>query len=338
MKKRLFALLLAGTMVCSLAACGGEPAKSDEGDAAGTVAGSDAPQDTGTAGKVKVGFVVKSLADQYWILMKAGAEATAAELGAEVSFIGPNSESDVQMQVDMIENMLAQGVDALCVAPSSQDAVLPAFEKADQSGVKVLAVDTDTTFANKVTFIGTGNEAAGEISGKYAAEAVGAGAKAVVIRGRMGDKTHDDREAGIVKALEAGGVEIIEVKAADSETEKAMNIMQDMMNRYSDIAVVVCTADSMAQGVQRAVETANRDIKVVGFDGTIPVCELTAQGKFLGTVAQSPYHMGELAVENAVKAVRGEAVEPRIDSGAEMVTKDNAAEFVANLKKLAGEA
>lgn len=338
MKKRLLAMLLTGAMALSLTACGGDAAKDANETNTGADMGDTAPADTGADGKVKVGFVVKSLADQYWILMKAGAEATAAELGAEVSFVGPNSESDVQMQVDMIENMLAQGVNALCVAPSSQDAVLPAFEKADQGGVKVIAVDTDTTFEKKISFIGTGNEAAGEISGKYAAEAVGAGAKAVVIRGRMGDKTHDDREAGIVKELEAGGVEIIEVKAADSETEKAMNIMQDMMNRYSDIAVVVCTADSMAQGVQRAVETAGKDIKVVGFDGTIPVCEMTAEGKFLGTVAQSPYRMGQLAVEAAVKAVKGEAVEDRIDSGAEMVTQENAAAFVENLKKLAGEA
>ena len=328
MKKRLLALLLAGTMCCSLAACGGEPAANADGDDTGTAAGDAASADTGADGKIKVGFVVKSLADQYWILMKAGAEATAAELGAEVSFVGPNSESDVQMQVDMIENMLAQGVNVLCVAPSSQDAVLPAFEKADQGGVKVLAVDTDTTFEKKVTFIGTGNEAAGEISGQYAAEAVGAGAKAVVIRGRMGDKTHDDREAGIVKALEAGGVEIIEVKAADSETEKAMNITQDIMQRHTQIDAILATADHMAQGAQRAVEAAGLDTAIMGFNGSNPAVELVLDGKMAGTVAQSPYNMGAMGVENAVKAAKGEQIETRIDTGAEVITAENGEEYL----------
>ncbi len=287
--------------------------------------------------KITVGFVVKSLADQYWFIVKAGAEAEAEKLGVDLIFIAPNSESDIQTQVRMIEDLVAQEVDALCVAPSSQDAVLPVFEKATQAGIPILAVDTDTKYEKKLTFIGTGNYAAAKMGGEYAAEVVGPGAKAVVLRGRLGDLTHDDRAKGIEDALKAGGVEILEIKPADSEAEKGMNVIQDLLVRYDHIDLVITTADSMAQGAQRSIEAAGVDIKVMGFDGTIPVSEMTAEGKFIGTTAQSPYDMGVLGVRNAVKAAKGEPVEKRIDSGAKVITPENALQYLADLKAALGE-
>lgn len=341
MKKRGLALILAGMMLIGmLSGCGGNsgssggdastpPASSDGGDT-----GSDAGSDTGSSGGGNYAIVVKSLADQYWVLLKAGAEAKAKELGVSVSVIGPNAESDVQGQVDMIQNKIGEGVDGLAIAPSSPDAVLPVLEQADNAGIPVLAVDTDIPgYANKKSFIGTGNEAAGKQGGEYAAGIVGEGAKAIVLRGRLGDTTHDQREAGIVAGLEAGGVEILEVKPADSEAEKAMNAMQDLLNVYDQIDIVVTTADSMAQGAQRAIENAGKDIPVVGFDGTIPVAELIAQGSVIkGSVAQAPYAMGELCVENLIALHNGETIEERIDSGTSMVTPENAQQFKDDLE------
>lgn len=328
--KRKLAAVLAGLMLTStLTGCGGNAAQSSSGS------GSD--KASADNGDITVGFVVKSLSDSFYVLMKAGAEAKAKEMGVNLNFIAPNSESDVQAQVDMIQNLIGQNVSALCVSPSSPEAVLPVFEQADAAGIPVLAVDNDTTFEKKLTFIGTGSEAAGEIGGQYAAEQIGKGGKAIILRGRLGDSNHDEREAGFRKGLEAGGLEVLEVRACDSESEKAMNAMQDLMNRYSDIDVVCTTADTMAQGAQRAVEQAGKDIPVLGFDGTIPVAEMTAEGKFMGTVAQDPYNMGVVGVEQAVKAAKGESIDPRIDTGAKMVTQENAAEFVADLKAKMGE-
>lgn len=338
-KKRLAALLAGLMFASSLTGCGGSSGQSSAGASASQGASSSGASSSAGADNsdIEIGFVVKSLSDSFYVLMKAGAEAKAAEMGVGLTFIAPNSESDVQGQVDMIQNLIGQNVDALCVSPSSPDAVLPVFEQAYEAGIPVLAVDNDTTFEKKITFIGTGSEAAGEVGGKYAAEQIGEGGKAILLRGRLGDSNHDAREAGFRKGLEAGGIEILEVRACDSESEKAMNAMQDLMNRYPDIDVVCTTADSMAQGAQRAIEQAGVDIPVLGFDGTIPVAEMTAEGKFMGTVAQDPYNMGVVGVEEAVKAAKGETVEPRIDTGAKMVTQDNAADFVADLKAKMGE-
>lgn len=326
-KKRLLALLMAGAMAVSMTACGGSG--DNAADGSGAASGSGA-----AGGDKEFTIVVKSLADQYWVLLKAGAEAKAAELGVKVNVIGPNAESEVQQQVDMIQNAIGAGVDGLAIAPSSPDTVLPVLEQADSAGIPVIAVDTDLpNYENKKSFIGTGNEAAGKQGGEYAATLVSESAKAIILRGRAGDTTHDDREKGFKEGLEAAGIEVLEVRDCMSEAEKAMNAMQDLMNRYEQIDVVCTTADSMAQGAQRAIENAGADIPVVGFDGTIPVAELIAEGSVIkGSVAQSPYDMGQLAVENLLKLVNGETIEERIDSGTQMVTPDNAADFKADLE------
>lgn len=340
MKKRMLSMTLAALMLIPV--LGGCASTTTETTAAATtkaaaVTTAAAAEETTAAataagGDITIGFVVKSLADQYWILMKAGAQVEADKEGVTLKFIAPNSESDVQGQVDMIDTLVGDGVSALCIAPSSQDAVLPSLAKATEAGIPVLAVDTNTTYEKSLTFIGTGNEAAGKMGAEYAASIVGEGANAIILRGRLGDTTHDEREKGITDALTAAGVNILEVQAADSTEEKSLNVTQDLLTKYDDVDLIITTADSMATGAQRAVEAAGSKAVVMGFDGTIPVCKLVIDGKVLGTAAQNPYQMGVLAVQNAVKAAKGETIETRIDSGATVVSKDNAAEFLADLE------
>ena len=287
--KKVLSAVLAGAMALSLTACGGSDAPTNSGSASGGAAAD---------GDITVGFVVKALNDTYWV------------------------------QMDMIENLIGEGVNALCVAPSSPDTVLTAFEHATQQNIPILAVDTDTTYEKKLTFIGTGNEAAAKLGGEYMVEKMGEGKKAVILRGRLGDTTHDEREAGFKAALEAGGWEILEVQAADSDAEKAMNITQDIMQRHTQIDAILATADHMAQGAQRAVEAAGLDTAIMGFNGSNPAVELVLDGKMAGTVAQSPYNMGAMGVENAVKAAKGEQIETRIDTGAEVITAENGEEYL----------
>lgn len=325
--KKFMSFALTLCMVLSLAACGSEPESEKNAE-------TDAPKTE--TGELFIGVVTKSLADQHWALVKAGAESKAKELGVRVSVTGPNSESDIQAQVDMIDNLIGQEVDALCVAPCSQDAVLTPFKTADEAGIPILTIDTDTTFENRLAFIGTGNEAAAFSGGEVAAKAVGEGAKAVIIRGRLGDATHDQRQKGFEDALKAAGIEILDVKAADSDSEKAMNVMQDLYQVYDQIDLVCTTTDNMAYGIQRAIEASGEGTLQMSFDGTTTACELILEDKMLGSVAQNPFAMGELAVENAVRAIQGESVEARIDSGSEVVIKENAQSYLDNLAALAG--
>lgn len=324
--KKIISMLCAATLFASvLMGCGGggkEEASSDAATAENT-SGEDASAEEGkSADGIKVGFVVKSLADQYWILVKAGAEAAAEENGVELTFIAPNAESDVAKQVENIETLIAAGVDVLCIAPSNDETVLPALENAVKAGIKVIAVDTDSSLEDKVCFIGTGNEAAAKEGALWAGEQVGEGAKAIVLRGRLGDATHDAREAGVVAGLE----------------EKGMSVSENLLQKYDDVDLIITTADSMATGACNAVEAAGKDTLVYGFDGTLPVAEKVEAGEVLGTTAQHPYEMGVLGIETAIKIMNGEEVDAVIDSGQEVVNSENVADFIADLESKVGSA
>ena len=340
--KKIISMLCAATLFASvLMGCGGGGNEEASSDAATTedTSGEDASaEEGGSADGIKVGFVVKSLADQYWILVKAGAEAAAEENGVDLTFIAPNAESDVAKQVENIETLIAAGVDVLCIAPSNDETVLPALENAVKAGIKVIAVDTDSSLEDKVCFIGTGNEAAAKEGALWAGEQVGEGAKAIVLRGRLGDATHDAREAGVVAGLEETGVEVLEVQAADSTEEKGMSVSENLLQKYDDVDLIITTADSMATGACNAVEAAGKDTLVYGFDGTLPVAEKVEAGEVLGTTAQHPYEMGVLGIETAIKIMNGEEVDAVIDSGQEVVNSENAADFIADLESKVGSA
>ena len=166
----------------------------------------------------------------------------------------------------------------------------------------------------------------------WAGEQVGEGAQAIILRGRLGDATHDAREAGIKAGLEEAGVEVLESQAADSTEEKGMSVSENLLQKYPDADLIITTADSMATGAYNAVVAAGTDTKVYGFDGTIPVSEKVAAGEMLGTTAQAPYDMGVLGIETAIKIMNGEEVDAVIDSGQKIITAENAEEFKADLE------
>ncbi|NMA17540.1 MAG: sugar ABC transporter substrate-binding protein [Clostridiaceae bacterium] len=286
-----------------------------------------------TSQSCSVGIVVKSLDNDYYTTLRNGAEKRAKEKGVDLTFVAPNSETDVQGQVDMIANLIAAKVDVLAVCPSDDEATLPVIQEAGEAGIPVIAVDNDTSYDKKLTFIGTGNFEAALEGGKYCAEQVGKGAKAIMLRGPEGSSNHDQRRDGYIEALTKGGVEILEIKDCACDASTAMSAIEDFSTFYDDIDLIICTNDTMAIGAQRAVETGNLDTLVFGFDGSLDVCKGTAEGKFLGTVAQDPYSMGVIAIDAALDIVAGKKIEERIDSGCTVVTKENAQSFIDLLEE-----
>ncbi|MCG8482709.1 MAG: sugar ABC transporter substrate-binding protein [Clostridia bacterium] len=304
--KKLLVVLLVLALSMSLIACGGGASEEEA---------SQEPE------KLTIGFVVKG-SDEHWIQVEKGARQAAEDFDVNLDFNGPAKETLVEEHTSMIENNITNNVDALCVAPVQPAAQVKVLQKAVEKGIPVLLIDTDADLEGKTSFLGTGNYAAAELAGEHIASKFDGG-KVVIIRGALGDKTHDDRTAGAKDVLEANGFEVLDVQPADSDGEKAANVMENMMQTFPEIDAVFVTADQMALGALKAVEQSGKDIMVVGFDGSPGAQTKIKEGSMEGSVAQSPYQMGYLGVENAIKAVNGESVELRIDTGAELLTIDN---------------
>lgn len=325
--KKLFVLLLTLAMALSLVACGGDTS-TDTAEEDTTTEDTESSSDESSSDTCSVGIVVKSLDNDYYMTLKEGAEARAAEAGVDLTFVAPNAETDVQTWVNMVSDLIAAQVDVLAVCPADDAACLPIIREAGEAGIDIIAVDNDTAYEGKLSFIGTSNYDAGKLGGEYCAEQVGEGANAIILRGPTGSSNHDERQDGFVDALEAGGVTILEIKDANCVAETAMTAIEDLMTVYDDIDLICCTNDLMAIGAQRAVDAAGLDAKVFGFDGSADVCQGTLDGLYLGTVAQDPYQMGVLAIDNALALFNGETIPERIDSGCAVVTAENAQEFL----------
>ncbi|MFC4767116.1 sugar ABC transporter substrate-binding protein [Effusibacillus consociatus] len=158
------------------------------------------------------------------------------------------------------------------------------------------------------------------------------GDKVALIAGALGNPATDERIKGAKKALEAAGMVIATEQPADSDKAKAMSVLENILQTNPDIKGVFSANDDMAIGALRAIEAKGLKIPVIGTDGTIEAVESIIAGSLAGTVAQSPYEMGYKGVENALKVIRGEKIEKRIDSGVDVISKENAQKKLDFLK------
>ena len=315
--KKYLALILAVVMIFSMTAA---PA-----------AAADEP--------IKVAVVLKTLASEYWGYVKAGCDAAAADLGVEVVVVGPGAESDIEGQASMIEQQIGAGCSAIVCAPNDADAAAAKLQAALDQGIPVLSVDTNVGIAGQTCFVGTSNVDAAKQGGLWAADVAGEGAKAVIIYGQEGDSTSNMRKEGYQAACDEKGVEVLAALSGQNTTDGATKTMEDLLSAYPDqIKIVLCHNDDTAIGAMNACKAAGvSDIIIVGFDGNASAVDLILAGELVkATVAQQPYAMGYQAVENAVKAVKGEPVDEIVNAPVEVVTAENGQAYLDNLAAMKG--
>ncbi|MBM7716110.1 ribose transport system substrate-binding protein [Bacillus thermophilus] len=321
MKKRLIIIMVVSALFM-ISACSSNNKAGSKGD-------SDKSRDSG---QVKIGVVLMALNSEYWKLHMAGAKEAAKELGVEIEILGPAEETLYEEQVKMVEDLISANVNGLVIAPSLPEAILPALEKANSENIPVVLADANVdAFDNRVTFIGTENYEAAFKGGEFIRDQLDKGDKVLIVRGQMGAKVHDERTQGFQDALKDKNITFI-VQDAQSDRVKAVNIVENALTVDSNIKAIFATSDEMALGSFKGLENKDsQDIPLIGFDGTPDGLQAVADGKLIANIAQDPYQMGYLGVESAYKAIKGEKVEKRIDSGTEVYTKDNVEKRIAEV-------
>jgi ribose transport system substrate-binding protein len=311
----------------------------------GSLAGCNKSAGTTTNGQpssdkkeIRVAVVLKAVNSDYWKIVKAGAEDAGKALGVKVDVLGPNAETDIAGQTSIMEDQIVKKVSALVVAPSQPSAAVATFDKADQGKIPVLLIDTNANWDKKKSFIGTGNLAGGEVGGKFIAGKLQKGDEVVILRGALGDGTHDERTNGAKKAMEDAGLKVVAVQPANSDRNMGMSVMENLLQTYPNVKAVFCSNDEMALGATRALSQAGKKgVITVGFDGSPDALKSIKAGELTGSVAQSPYNIGKFGVEAAVKLAKGETIDVRIDTGTSMITKENAEKAEADLNKILGK-
>lgn len=326
--KKLMAAMLAGSMAMTLAACGGDTQGTDNG-------GSTADGDGG----YKVSVILKTTASEYWSYVQAGAEAYGKDNpNVKVEVKGASSETAYDEQLAVIETDMNADYDGYVIAPLNADMVKTMIAGKTKP---IVAVDTDIDAPEVLSFVGTGNEAAGKQGGMAAVEAAKAAGwteiKAIEICGVEGDATNEARKDGYQAGVnEAGGNFLIdETQYAEATADKAVTCMEAIMQNHPEgIAIICANNDDMAMAAARAAKSNPNYAKTIfmGFDGIQSACTAILNDELTMSVAQEGYNMGYKAVEAVVKSLQGEKIEEFIDSGASVVDKSNAQERLDALK------
>jgi ribose transport system substrate-binding protein len=341
--KKFLALLLAGTMMASLAACGGS-SDSSSSDSSSSDSSSTAADSSASSGdSLSIDVILKTTSSEYWSYVKAGAEAYMKDNpNVTVEVKGATSETAYDEQQNMIETDMSSSYDGYVIAPLQADLVANLVKGQTKP---IVAVDTNITADEVLSFIGTSNEDAAKMGGEAAVEAAKAAGwtdiKAICISGVQGDGTATARLTGYQAGVEAAGGEFLvdEIQYADAVADKAVNCMEAIIQNHPEgIAIIVCNNDDMAMAAARAAEgnSAYANTIFVGFDGIQSACNAILEGKETMSVAQEAYDMGYKAVDAVVRAIGGETLDAFIDSGCSVVDSSNAQERLDTLKGYIG--
>jgi ribose transport system substrate-binding protein len=290
---------------------------------------------TGNAGTSKptVALVLKTLNHPFFVDMRRGAQEAADRLGVTLQVQAAEREIDVEKQMQIVENMIQTGIQALCITPSGSREIVSALVKAKDAKVPIVVVDTrvDAKAAADAgvrpeTFVGSDNYEGGKLAGEYLIRVTGGNARVGILEGIPGHETGDSRMRGFRDAVKrAPGMTIVASQPANWERDQGFNVFQNMLQAHQDIDSVFACSDLMALGAIEAIAAAGRTgrIRVIGFDALDDAKKAIAAGTMEASVAQFPSEMGRAAVESAVKVIRGETVPPDIKVKLELVTKDN---------------
>ena len=284
----------------------------------------------GGSEKKTIALVPKAMDSEFWLTVRDGArKAVEGRNDVVLSVLAPDREINVDQQVSILEDQIQRGARALVVAPSGSAQVVPVLQNAITRGIPVVLVDTDAPLAGKASYAGTDNRAGGALAARHVIERVASG-KIAIISGVPGNQSQDDRAAGFLETIATRpALQVVARQPANSERALGLTVMENILTAHPDIKAVFATNDQMALGAVEAiaVRKPQAGIVVVGFDATAEAVKAILDGRMSASVAQRPFEMGRRSVEAALALLDGRTVEPRIDTGTELVTSANAAGY-----------
>lgn len=322
MKKFTALLLVALMTVLTLSACGSynsdSPSKSSANNG-GTKAGGDK--------KIYIPIISKGFQHQFWQAVKAGAEKAATEFNVEITFEGPETEAQVDKQIEMLQAALDKKPSAIGFAALDSQASVPLLQKAKDAGIPVIAFDSGVDSDIPITTASTNNVAAAALAADKMAELIGGEGEVGVIVHDQTSVTGVDRRDGFVNRIKEKypNIKIVDIQYGGGDHLKSTDLAKAMIQAHPNIKGFFGANEGSAVGVINAVTELKKEgqITVIGFDSGKAQIDAIKSGVMAGAITQNPVGIGYETVKAAVEAIRGEKVESTIDTGFYYYDKSN---------------
>ena len=280
---------------------------------------------------VTIPIIVKDTTSFYWQIVLAGARQAGKDLGVNVPELGAQSEADINGQISILENAVAGGPAAVVISPTEFKALGKPVDEAAKS-VPIIGIDSAADSKAFTSFLTTDNVQGGRIAADGLAAAVKAATgkeegEIAIITSLPGVGSLDQRREGFLDEIKTKypGLTVVADKYADGQATTGLNMMTDLITANPNLVGVFASNLIMAQGVGQAIaeNKLGDKIKVIGFDSDEKTVGFLKEGVLAGLVVQDPYRMGYDGVKTALAVSKGEKVEAFVDTGANLVTKEN---------------
>ncbi len=314
---------LAGLLLAAFIAtgCGGS---ADEPSAQRASGGEERP---------RIALIMKSLANEFFVTMAEGAEAHQAAHGDAYDLIvnGIRNESDLGQQVALVEQMMATGVDALVIAPADSRALVPVLKRAMDRGIVVVNIDNRLDEATleeagiDIPFVGPDNREGARMVGAVAADRLQSGDEVAILEGIPTAFNAQQRLQGFQDAMDAAGIEVVDVQSGEWEQAKANTVASAMINAHPGLDAILASNDNMALGAAAAVRQAGKtgEILIVGFDNIDAIRQMVRDGRVLATADQHGDRLAVYGIEFALEVLEDGTVPYDRQTPVEVVTAES---------------
>ncbi|TFC80764.1 D-ribose ABC transporter substrate-binding protein [Cryobacterium sp. TMS1-20-1] len=295
------ALILAGTTACGR---GGAEASGD-----------------------KIVLAISTLNNPFFVELRDGAEAAAAEAGVELSIV--DAQNDSATQANQLATAASSGAQAVIINPVDSDAAASAVGDLITAGIPVIGVDRTVTGVDLASLVASDNVAGGRQAADELAKAMGEAGTVIHLQGVAGTSASRERGAGFEEGMLAyPGITVVATQTANFDRAAALDVTTNLLQSNPGVTGLFAENDEMALGAIQALGAkAGTEVFVVGFDGTADGLAAIEAGTLVATIAQQPAELGKLAIEFAVKAIKGETIETTVPVEVVSVTKTNVGDF-----------
>ena len=274
----------------------------------------------------KIVVFTKNVTNPFWKAVRTGAERAASALGVDLEYAAPTKPDNIEEQTRLVEDWIVKKPDAFVFVPVDYKALVPSIEKVNKAGIPIVIFSNRMTGVDNVSYVGSDDETIGYELAKYLFKQLGGKGKVIHIDGVPAAITAQNRKKGFERALkEHPGIELLASQPGNYRRLPAVQVMENLMQRFPVVDGIWAANDDMAVGIAEALEAAGRGgrTKVVGIDAIPDGAAAIDKGRMLASADYSGHDQGYLAVTAAVKHLRGERVPKEIALPVVIVDKTN---------------
>lgn len=275
--------------------------------------------------KRRIAVVPKGRAHLFWQSVHAGAVKASRETNVEVVWNGPATETDYNGQIQIVDAMINQRVNAIALAPIDKKVMVSVVERAARESIPVVIFDSGIDTEQYVSLVATDNYAAGQLAADRMGEILKGKGRVLIVAVQPGGASTMAREQGFEDQIKNKfpGIQIVDKRYGMADFAKSLQVSENMLTAFPDAGGLFASNESSAVGAAQALKGRKSKVKMVGFDSSPTLIADLRAGLIDSLVVQNPFQMGYASVMAAVSKLDGKPVEKSQPMPPALVTKQN---------------